>query len=437
MDDVYTFAVDTEGKAEEVQKAIQWNIPKSNRVTSVGGHQFVAPPYNMDYMLSLFDFNSTHKFCIELKTNLICGIGYEVKKTAPKKVKDFLKRPNTIAQDSFIKICKKLRLDYEIFGRYALEIVRSGDRLAFYHVPAQNVYVRQKKGSIYVEKYLLKTEMGSFIEYEPYSFLGRNGRFLLVSDHYNPISQFYGVPNYISSINAIVGNDTISRYMLNFFSNNARPDYFVIITGTQLNNEQKDELKRNLSGVKGVENAHRAAALSLGADTAKVEIKEVSKVVDENFRNTKLDNRDEIAQIHGVPPKILGIASAGSLGSGNEAIGALKILVECIINAEKTEFEDLLNKVLAVEFNHQSDDIFSFNELSLINEKDLAIVHKTYLDMGVISVNEARLACGMLPLNGKEYDEIKRIPASSHSLEINPDDMTNLDPTKDITQTNV
>ena len=138
-----------------------------------------------------------------------------------------------------------------------------------------------------------------------------------------------------------------------------------------------------------------------------------------------------------MPPKILGIASAGSLGSGNEAIGALKILVECIINAEKKEFEHSLNSILSTEFNHNEEDIISFNELSLINEKDLAIVHKTYLDMGVISINEARRDCGRLELSGKEYDKIVRIPKSDDNLAINPDDMTNLDPTKDITQTNV
>lgn len=429
------FAVDTNNKVEEVKKSMNFFV--SETIMPGDGAGVVPPPYSMNYLNRLFDFNSTHKFCIELKTNLVCGLGYELKKGTPKKIKDFLKRPNNIAQDTFIRLCRKLRIDYEIFGRYALEIVKLNGKLSFYHVPAKDVYVKQKKNSIYVDKYLLQTGLGSMIEYEPYSYQNKPGRYLYVHDHYNPISRFYGVPNYVSSIKAIVGNDTITNYILNFFSNNARPDYFIVVTGTTLTEEQKSEIRRNLSSAKGVDNAHKAVTLTLGSTEARVEIKEISKIVDENFRNTKLDNRDEIAQIHGVPPKILGIASAGSLGSGNEAIGALKILMECIINAEKAEFEHSINSILAAEFNHNEEEIISFNELSLINEKDLAIVHKTYLDMGVMSINEARRDCGRLELNGKEYDKIVRIPKSDDNLAINPDDMTNLDPTKDITQTNV
>jgi len=82
------FAIDTNNKVEEVKKSV--NYFASETIMPVDGVGVVPPPYSMNYLSRLFDFNSTHKFCIELKTNLVCGLGYEIKRGTPKKIKDFL-----------------------------------------------------------------------------------------------------------------------------------------------------------------------------------------------------------------------------------------------------------------------------------------------------------------------------------------------------------
>lgn len=435
VNDVSIFSVTSNGKVTDISESVKKSSPKSGIKTTQKGFTYINPPYNMDYLKDLYDFNSTHKFCIFLKTNLTCGLGVNIKNDVTKKIKKFLKSPNSNTSETFTKLVKKLKTDEEIFGRYCIEIVKVNDEVAFYHVPANEVFVVQDKNTTTVKAYLHRSGGGKFTEYAPYTKGHGNGKFLFVSDNYNPISRFYGVPLYVSSIKAIIGSDVIANYVLNFFANNARPDYFIIITGATLTQDQKTAIETKLTGIKGVENAHKLVTLTLGNPEAKVEIKEMSKVVDENFRNTKLDNRDEIAQIHGVPPKILGISSAGSLGSGNEAIGALKILVECIINPNKIEFEESLNSLIQNEFGFDGD-ILSFKQLSIVNEKDLAIIHKTYLEQGVMSVNEVREESGRIKLKGKKYDMPKEAESKSKDMDIENDSMYNLDPTKDDSQTN-
>lgn len=436
----YYFAVNqeagtvTEFGSEDVRKAY---LPQSSAVVATsGGMNVLRPPYDFQNLSALYDYNSTHKLCINLKANLTVGLGYEVEKAVPQEIKDALLQPNNNFGESWTNLCFRLKLDKEIFGRFALEIVRVGDKVAFYHVPANEVYVVQEGNTPRVAHYVQRAK-GSPRDkvFKKYSPKRSNGSQLFVWEEYNPNSRFYGIPDYVTAIKSILGNDTIATYMLNFFENNARPDYFIIITGTTLTPEQKASIENALRNTKGVANAHRLVTMTLGNPQARVEVKEMSKVIDENFRNTKLDNRDEIAQIHGVPPKILGISSAGSLGSGNEAIGALKILMECVIEPSRREMEEVLNLMLAKEFGYTGGKIFSYKTISLVNEKDLAIIHKTYIGEGIMSVNEARKEINKPILQGDEYDKIEARPYN-RSMEINPDDMTNLDPTKDITQTN-
>lgn len=433
-DVVEVFAVGGGRKTLEVAKNSK--SPKSKTYVKELNTSYVNPVWNFEYLKALFEFNSTHKFCIRLKTTLTCGLGIKYKKNVPKAIVRFMKSPNNLPAETWTKFCKKLKFDSEIYGRYCIEIAKVGDKVSFFHVPANEVFVVQKGNTQEVEKYIQKSNSGTIVEFLPYNpdKVADGGRFMYVSDTYSPSSRFYGVPDYVSSIKAIIGNDTISSYMLNFFANNARPDFFLTVTGQALTEKQRTELESKLSTTKGIENAHKAVLLVLGNDSARVEIKEISKVVDDNFRNTKLDNRDEIAQIHGVPPKVLGISSAGSLGSGNEAIGALKILIECVVNPAQIEFEEELNALLGNVFKYDKD-IFSFETINLVNEKDLAIINKTYLECGVLSINEIREGLVLSPL-GKEYDAHIRQENISENMDIRNDDMANIDPDKDNTQRN-
>lgn len=411
-------------------------LPNSNiTVNDNKSLTYVNPPYNMYDIIRLYDFNSTHKICINMKANLSAGIGYELQTGVPKEIINFMKRPNNNFGEDFTDIMVKGVIDYLNVGRMALEVVKVGSKRSLYHAFAHEIRTVQEGKSSRIKEFIQLNTLNEGVKYSKYTYDStKSGSYLLVMDNYNPSSHFYGIPDWVSALKSIIGNDTIATYMLNFFENNARPDYFLIISGTTLTPEQKSTIENNLKSAKGIDNAHRLVTLVLSNPQAKVEIKEMSKVVDENFRNTKIDNRDEIAQIHGVPPKILGISSAGSLGSGNEAIGALKIFIECVIKPLRTKVEEFMNMFLQHEFNF-SEKIFTFKEISLVNEKDLAIILKTYVGEGLMSVNEARKEMGKKSLEGSEYDEVK--PRQyNESLEINPDDMANLDPTKDITQTN-
>jgi hypothetical protein len=98
------------------------------------------------------------------------------------------------------------------------------------------------------------------------------------------------------------------------------------------------------------------------------------------------------------------------------------------------EFAEILNSLLQDLFSYNSE-IFLFNTISLINEKDLAIIHKTYIEEGVISANEAREDLG-LPSLGAEYDKVERSSNPSRNMSIENDSMYNQDPNKEESQNN-
>ena len=57
---------------------------------------------------------------------------------------------------------------------------------------------------------------------------------LILLQNYTSLSSYYGIPEIISAIVAIMGNKYESDYNLQFFQNNAIPRYVIIVRGGRL-----------------------------------------------------------------------------------------------------------------------------------------------------------------------------------------------------------
>ena len=77
--------------------------------------------------------------------------------------------------------------------------------------------------------------------------------------------------------------------------------------------------------MKGAENAFRALMLSIPFENATVKFEKLMA----DFRDMPFDKltqatREEILAAHGVPPRLVGIVTAGQLGGAGEADGQLR-----------------------------------------------------------------------------------------------------------------
>lgn len=52
--------------------------------------------------------------------------------------------------------------------------------------------------------------------------------------NYHPRSSYYGLPDFLPALRALVGNKKAGDFNINFFDNNAVPQYAIIVKGGEL-----------------------------------------------------------------------------------------------------------------------------------------------------------------------------------------------------------
>ena len=404
-------------------------------IATMGEHGIVAPPVNFDYVASLLNQNVYHKFCLELKRDLSVAFGVDFMKfkDAPDKLKKFIENPNNNFGEGLEAILENSVYDMLVFNRITNEVTRSSNgQTALYHVNARNMYLKAsadlRRILSYKQIFGGAQVVGS--DYPVYK-VGKNpyGSTMLAREFYDPSSDFYGVPYYMPAINAIIGNNLIEDYIGSFFENNALPYFLLIVTGQSMSPAQKTELSTQLSTLKGIGNGHKALYMNFENPNVSVTIKELSRPVDETFRNTKTDYRDAMATIHGVPPKILGFASGGSgLGGGTDSIGALKTLIDIVVPPVQKKICTLYNAFFENEFGYNPQ--MTLKKANVYSDKDLAIISDLFKKGGIMTTNEAR-RMNSLPIDeSPENDKLSVSDNGKTNLGIEQDSIFNIDQDK-------
>ncbi len=341
------------------------------------------------YLLSrLAMLEPNHGAAINIKAMTVANAKWKLKKDKNGVIKEFLKCPNNNVFDRISNILFKLQYDYEIYNNAYLEVISLGKKAkenSIYHVNGRDVIVQAKRrsdGSFIpgrVEKYHQVLSINNTLSSAEFFPIERNedlavGRHYLADlEGYTTENAYYGLPSYISSVGSILENMVIKRYIYSFFENNASPNVAILITGAELSPANKKSIMDHIDKMKGVEGAHSILLLSIPEADAKIDIKEIQKSVDAHFIQERDVNRTEILQTHLVPPKLLGISSPGSLGSGSEMIGAMKEFLEMIVEPKQRKLAEFMNTIFEYMFGF--DPGFVFVPYNLSTEKDIAIIY--------------------------------------------------------------
>jgi len=317
---------------------------------------------------------------------MVSGLGYKFNgfDKYKKELKTVIKKPSSNIFETFHKIIKDFTSDYAEFynGFISFKKGVGEDRYYFKRINARDMFpVPRKIDGQYVGGYPKKWALISPTAKKPLFFTPYTGQKIKDGVRYvahlwtgNSKSSFMGLPAYFTALTAMIENILIRRYGLKYFRNDTKPNFAIIMTGGKLNPEQKSRIAEQLEQHQGVDNKHKTLIISIEDSSGKIELKELSQKIDGDFLKEKDSNRDEIARTWLMPGKLIGISAPGSLGSGSESIGSLKVFVELVVKPMSIDIQDFFN-ILFSSIYSQEDVEMILNTMDLTSGKDDAVIY--------------------------------------------------------------
>ena len=328
------------------------NTTDSNQLKSESknGYGLIEPFFSFDKLLDMFYINTYHRRCIMLKAALLSNI------EDGSKLENQYMTPKDLLY-AFV-------LNAEIYGNAFLEICR--DKL--YILPTIEARVNENR-EVYQQKNSKITKL--------------DAAHLL---YYSPKSRYYGEPDYLAALLPILINAKADSFNDSFFNNSARADKAIVFENAEPDEGQIKAFKEFFgSNFKGYENAHKTLVVTAMGENAKVRFEDLSKTDDLSFEKLKNINKDEIIAAHGVPPRMVGVMSAGTLGGGGELIGQLHSFNELTIIPKQEQIE---------WFFYQIGFPIKLKPIDVTNFKDDSDLVTNLVSSGILSLNEARQVLG-------------------------------------------
>ncbi|HZW38548.1 MAG TPA: phage portal protein [Ignavibacteriaceae bacterium] len=356
-------------------------------------------PYNNEQLAEIYSYNGYHSKCINLKSMLTSGLGYEVFSVINhideiNKLNKFINEHYSNTGLSLVELLYRFQTDYEIFGNAYLEVVRNsvGEVSALFHLPAKDMRIAVKNNKQYAVQIINGSEI-CFSEFGKRE--GGMNEFISIKN-YNPLSRFYGQPEYMGALSSIVLDRYSVEFNINKFNNNAVPESIIFIKGGILGKDAKMKIKDFFTNnFKGLENRGRSLILETEDEKSTIEVKAVSQPVNEASYNVLRENcRDEIIAAHGIPRRMLGMSDGGSLGGYNETRNQLKIFQECVITPRQKKLEYILNDLIIKKGLDLHSVEIKLNQLYVENPEADAKFYEIMIKAGILTTDEARKELG-------------------------------------------
>jgi PBSX family phage portal protein len=384
----------------------------------------ITPPWNLYELANYYDTSFSNHAAIDAKVENVVGLGYDLhisdrtmlrlessmdddqRDRARKRIerlkielRDWLETLND--DESFTQSMMKVLTDYEATGNGYLEIGRTtkGDVGYVGHIPATTMRVRRLRDG-YVQI------IGQKVVY--FRNFGANNRNPVTDDprpneiihfkQYSPLNTFYGVPDIISAISSLHGDQLASQYNIDYFANKATPRYIVTLKGAKLSNDAEDKLFRFLqTSLKG--QSHRTLYIPLpgDSDNNKVEFKMEpieNGVQEASFKEYRKQNRDDILIAHQVPLSKIGGGDSAAIAA---ALSQDRTFKEQVARPLQRSLEKMINKII-----REYTDVLElkFNELTLTDEIAQSQILERYVRNKILIPNEAREVLGYPAIEG-------------------------------------
>jgi PBSX family phage portal protein len=388
------------------------------------------PPYNPDALAQFLEMNTYHMRCCKTKAIVTAGLGYHfvaaegVEKPDPAN-KEVLRRFFSFPNEEMTwgEILENVLTDFEALGNGYFEVVRNrfgdGPPRAIYHIPAVTMRVRrdkkgfvQRRGGRMVYFRPFGTDPRGPLAFDPRDRGKAPGRRRLLHEvihlkNYHPRSSYYGLPDFLPALRALVGNKMAGDFNIQFFENNAIPQYAIIVKGGELARGTRKRIEEYFrEHIKG--QAHKTLILEVAQDEGEkvdVEIKPLSVgIKDSSFEMYRSANAEEIRIAHGVPGRLIGLAEKGGLGGAGEGTSQQEVFKYHVIEPKQRRLEYRINSFLIKRGFDIQDWELRFREIDVTDEGKVADIMSKLVGLGIATINEARLAMSQKPLKHEGAD---------------------------------
>ncbi len=318
-------------KSESIQPLLKSVIAPTPPLESTLDGQAIAWPYDPNGLLMLYGASSEHQGCCQVKAEIAYGTGAEG--PAAKALAALL--PKKIGLASF---CVQLGLDLETYGNAFVEKIWAGSKLiGLRHRPSRTMM--QAKNGGYVQ-WVYEVDGDLKIIYFTEEEILHIREPCVAGLH-------YAQPTWIGGRGMVELVYAATEYNSSFFRNRAIPDYAVITKNGALSNPAKTSVKEFFQqNFQGPENAHRVVYIPAQADT-EVDFKKLTEDrKDADFLKLLDAGRDRIITAHRVPPRLLGIVSAGQLGGGGEVEGQLHMFEQISAKPKRRRMAENLQSIV-------------------------------------------------------------------------------------------
>jgi PBSX family phage portal protein len=384
-----------------------------------GMFDVITPPWNLYELANFYDTSFANHAAIDAKVENIVGLGYDfhvsdrtmmalesndndsARDKARKRIermkiemRDWIENLND--EESFTNVMMKVLTDYEATGNGYLEIGRTirGEIGYVGHIPATTMRVRRlKDGFVQIigQKVVYFRNFGAK-NANPITGDPRPNE-IIHFKQYSPLNTYYGIPDIMSAVSSLHGDQLASQYNIDYFSNKAVPRYVVTLKGAKLSSEAEDKLFRFLqTNLKG--QSHRTLYIPLpgDSDTNKVEfeMKPIENGVQEaSFNEYRLRNRDDILIAHQVPLSKIGGSDSSNIAA---SLSQDRTFKEQVARPMQRNIEKLISRIIK-----EKTDILElkFNELTLTDEITQSQILERYVKTQIMVPNEAREVLGL------------------------------------------
>lgn len=420
----------------------------------------VKPPLDPNVLVQLLELNTYHMRACRTKARDAAGLGWRVTPTTEdtgdsederEQLEQFFRGLSNPLSNSL----SNAQYDYESVGWGALELIRDveGNPVDLVHVPSHTLRMHKSREKVLQRRgnkkvWFKLAGAGDFhIDFRSGGMLDssapldRRATEIIWWRNYTQRSDYYGIPDIVPAIGAILGDVSRRDFNISFFENYGVPAYAVFITGDfdpgdpeidpNTGEEGPTPLERKIEEhfSKLVDEPHSTLILSIpttgemGSTDEKVEvdIKPLSVDVKEaSFRLYRQDNRDEVLAAHGVDPYRIGVTETGNLG-GTTARTATEIYKESVTEPRQADLEHLINSIVVVSGFGITRWMFELNELDTSDpESDLNLMLKMF-EVGAITPIE--ISRHFADRFGIDVDEMSHPALSAHYIDGVPVDL--------------
>lgn len=376
--------------------------------SGVGGIIHPPPTLNFDTLLELYQSSEIYYRAVNVKAQYTAGLGWKLVNTDGTGDKIDYDRAMRFFEEcnpnlSFDELLLQVMVDLECLGNAYLEATRDsfGQLAGLYHIPPETIRLKRDGGFVQMQGGKRRDFARFGAEEIPTDDDGLPQSEIIHIAKYNPASAFYGIPDAVPAIGSTMGDLMARDYNVNFFDNNAAPQYCLMVSGGTLDEKDRQDLQEYLSNLKG--NPHKTMIIQFPQGVTG-ELKPISTTPKEaSFNDYRKTNRDLMVVAHGVPPHLLGIIESGNLGGGTGET-QLANFKNLVISPRQRFLAERITRYILRRGLGVASWSFTFNELDAEDEFRIAQTDKTLIEAGVLTVNEVRRKMGYPELTNPDEE---------------------------------